>query len=48
VIYPDPKYAMVHRPDGSARMVRETAALDGEDVLPGFRLELRDLFDAVP
>ncbi len=48
VLYPDAGYAMVHRPDGSARMVRESEALDGEDVLPGFRLELGDLFQAMP
>jgi Uma2 family endonuclease len=48
VIYPDAGYAMVHRPDGSARMVRETEALDGEDVLPGFRLQLAELFEGQP
>lgn len=48
VIYPDARYAMVHRVDGSARMVRETEALDGEDVLPGFRLELGELFRTLP
>ncbi len=48
VIYPDAGYAMVHRPDGSARMVRETEPLEGEDVLPGFRLELGELFQAMP
>jgi Uma2 family endonuclease len=46
VIYPDARYAMVYRPDGSARLVRETEALDGEAVLPGFRLELGELFRA--
>jgi Uma2 family endonuclease len=44
VIYPDPQYAMVYRPDGSARMIRESEALDGEDILPGFRLDLGELF----
>ncbi|MGH7470598.1 MAG: Uma2 family endonuclease [Longimicrobiales bacterium] len=48
VIYPDAGYAMVHRPDGSARMVRETEALDGENVLPGFRLPLAKLFIGLP
>jgi Uma2 family endonuclease len=48
VIYPDAKYAMVHRPDGSARMVRETESLDGEDVLPGFKLDLGELFRTMP
>ena len=48
VIYPDPAYAMVYRPDGSARMVRESEALEGEDVLPGFRLDLGELFRGMP
>ena len=48
VIYPDAGYAMVHRPDGSARMVRETEALDGENILPGFQLQLGELFAAMP
>lgn len=43
VIYPAAAYALVHHPDGTARMVRETEALDGEDVLPGFRLHLGEL-----
>ena len=48
VIYPDAGYAMVHRPDGSARMVREDGVLDGEDVLPGSRVELGELFRGMP
>jgi len=36
--------AMAYRPDGSARLVRYEEALDGEDVVPGFRLPLRELF----
>jgi Uma2 family endonuclease len=48
VIYPDPAYAMVYRPDGSARMVRESEALEGEDVLPGFRLDLGELLRGMP
>ncbi|MBI4521363.1 MAG: Uma2 family endonuclease [Gemmatimonadetes bacterium] len=48
VIHPDAGHAMIYRADGSARMVREAEALDGEDVLPGFRLELGPLFAAMP
>jgi Uma2 family endonuclease len=48
VIYAEAGYAMVHRPDGSARMVREHESLDGEDVLPGFELPLHELFDNMP
>jgi Uma2 family endonuclease len=43
-IHPAARSAMVFRPDGSARLLRETEALDGEDVLSGFRLPLAELF----
>lgn len=36
--------ATVYRPNGSARLLREGEALDGEDRVPGFRLELSALF----
>jgi Uma2 family endonuclease len=36
--------AMVYHPDGSARFIRPNEALDGEDVVPGFRLPLSELF----
>jgi hypothetical protein len=29
-------------------MIRESEALDGEEVLPGLRIELRDLFRGMP
>jgi Uma2 family endonuclease len=48
IIYPDARYAMVHRPDGTARMKREDEVLDGEDILPGFRVSLDDLLRHVP
>lgn len=44
-IEPPTRTATVHRPDGSARLLREDETLDGEDVVPGYRLRLRDLFD---
>jgi Uma2 family endonuclease len=45
VLYPDSRSALVHHPDGSSRLVRGSDAyLDGEDVLPGFRVALTDLF----
>lgn len=37
--------AMAYRPDGSARLVRADEALDGEEVVPGFRLPLAELFE---
>ncbi len=43
-IDPHTRTATVHRPDGSVQLVREHETLDGEDVVPGFRLRLADLF----
>lgn len=37
--------SLVFRPDGSARFLREQEYLDGEDVIPGFRCRLGDLFE---
>ncbi|MFN0094418.1 MAG: Uma2 family endonuclease [Dehalococcoidia bacterium] len=45
VIYPDPKSAVVWRGE-SVELVPADGVLDGGDVLPGFRLSLRDLFEA--
>jgi hypothetical protein len=45
VIDPRSRTAVVYHSDGSARLVREDEALDGEDVMPGFRLALAELFD---
>lgn len=44
IVAPRARSATVYRPDGSARLVREPEAIDGEDVLPGFALSLPDLF----
>jgi Uma2 family endonuclease len=41
---PNARTATVYRPDGSARLLRAGEALDGEDVLPGFRLPLDEVF----
>jgi Uma2 family endonuclease len=45
VIHSETNAATVYRPDGSARLLRETDSLDGEDVLPGLTIPLRELFD---
>jgi Uma2 family endonuclease len=47
VIYPDSRYATVYHADGSARVLREHEWLDGEDVLPDFRIALNELFGAL-
>ena len=44
VINPDEKSALVYRTPEAERLLRVTDALDGEDVLPGFRLPLAELF----
>jgi Uma2 family endonuclease len=45
VLHPDSGSALVHHPDGTSRLLRGAEAyLDGEDVLPGFRVTLRELF----
>lgn len=35
---------VVHRPDGSANLIRGDETLSGEDVLPGFSVSLTELF----
>jgi Uma2 family endonuclease len=44
VVDPATCTARVHRADGSITDVHEDAELDGEDVLPGFRCRVADLF----
>jgi Uma2 family endonuclease len=44
VINPVERNALVYRSPEAERLLRVTDALDGEDVLPGFRLPLAELF----
>jgi Uma2 family endonuclease len=44
VIDPDRTEARIHRSDGSLEIVSGDGALNGEDVLPGFTLELAKVF----
>lgn len=44
VVHTPRRAATVYHPDGSAHVLRESDAFDGEDVLPGFRLPLREVF----
>jgi Uma2 family endonuclease len=41
---PRNRHVVVHTPDRIARLLRAGDALDGADVVPGFRLALDDLF----
>jgi Uma2 family endonuclease len=47
VIDPRSRTAVAYRPDGTARLVRAEGVLEGEDVIPGFRLPLPELFAGV-
>ncbi len=44
VLAPGVRTATVYRADGSARLLRETEQLEGEDVLPGLIIPLAELF----
>lgn len=48
IIFPIARTARVHRLDGTIVGVEESDDLDGEDVLPGFRCRLGDLFPTPP
>jgi Uma2 family endonuclease len=47
VLYPGPRL-VAHRPDGTARALGPDDVVDGDEVLPGFRMRLRDLLSARP
>ena len=44
VVNPPTRTVLVRRPDGSAAEVGENGELDGEQVLPGFRCRVSELF----
>jgi Uma2 family endonuclease len=48
VISPPNRTMRVHRLDGTGASRRESDELDGEDVVPGFRSPIRDLFPPPP
>jgi len=48
IVYPRGRSVVVWTPDGRARALRGGDALDGADVVPGFRLPLADLFAVLP
>ncbi len=45
-VYPGERAVMVHRPGVPATTLTGDEVLDGGDVLPGFSLPLREIFDA--
>src|SRR5262245_32510493 len=44
VIYPESRTVTIYRGDGSVSRLHEEDVLSGEDVIPGFRCEVRSLF----
>ncbi|MHB1426015.1 MAG: Uma2 family endonuclease [Gemmataceae bacterium] len=48
IISPQNHTVRVHRLNGSSHSLRENDELDGEDVVPGFRCPVRDLFPHPP
>lgn len=44
VVRPRQRTVTIYRPDGTVRVLRETETLEGEGVMPGFSLPLRELF----
>jgi Uma2 family endonuclease len=45
IVDPEARTVTVHRPDGSANILREHQTLTGEDVLDGFSVEVREIFE---
>lgn len=45
VVYPDSRRIEVYSPDGTSRGYREDTAIQDEELLPGFSLELREIFN---
>lgn len=48
VVHPVSERGYVYRLDGSGDIIPRDGELDGEDVLPGFRVPLADVFEGVP
>ncbi|MFH1116765.1 MAG: Uma2 family endonuclease [Pseudomonadota bacterium] len=44
IVSPKDRTVTVLRPDGSERVLTVEAGLDGEDVIPGFSIEIKDVF----
>lgn len=44
-VYPRWRAVQVHRPGREIRFLTESATLDGEDVLPGFTVQVKEIFE---
>jgi len=45
IVYPKQKMVQVHRQHNVINVLRETDELDGEDVIPNFRVKLSEIFN---
>lgn len=45
VVYPDSRRVVIHRPDGQARRYGPDETIEDEELLPGFSLPLREVFN---
>lgn len=45
LVFPHKRQVEVHRPDADVLILNEGDSLDGEDVLPDFKLALREIFN---
>ncbi len=48
VVHTRKRTATVYRPNGSVRLLAESDVLEGEDVIPGLSLPLREVFERIP
>jgi Uma2 family endonuclease len=48
IIYPQTRVVTVYRQNNVVSLLRESDFLDGEDVLPNFRLSIAELFVNLP
>jgi Uma2 family endonuclease len=48
VVYPPTRTIHIHRADRTTAVIRSDDELTGEDLLPGFRCRVGDLFAALP
>lgn len=44
VVFPNLRTVRVYRADGSTSFLREDEELSGEDIIPGFRCSVREIF----
>ncbi len=48
IVYPESRTVQIHRPDNTVTRLHETDELTGEDIFPGFRCKVAELFPKAP